>query len=214
MSKLGLNKPLLIGGATTSKMHTAVKIAPHYSTLEHPVIHVLDASRSVTVVQAVIGEDKEEYAEQILDEYEEMREEYYEGLEERKVTPFSQACASPCVIDFAARPPAPAPIQLGVTAVTAKLDQVLDYIDWDPFFQTWQLRGKYPNRGYPKIFNDDTVGAQAKELFENAQAMLQKVLREGSMSLKGVVGIFPSNSSEDRQDVICYTDATRTTEAA
>jgi 5-methyltetrahydrofolate--homocysteine methyltransferase len=214
MSQKGLKIPLLIGGATTSKMHTAVKIAPHYGTIEHPVIHVLDASRSVTVVQSLIGEDKEEFAESILDEYEEMREDYYEGLEDRKIMAFKDACANPFVIDFVANPPAPAPKQPGTTAVFAKVEQVIDYIDWDPFFQTWQLRGRYPNRGYPKIFNDNTVGAEAKKLFDDAQTMLQKILKEGSFTLKGSVGIYAANRTDDGQDVICYTDNSRSAEAA
>merc|ERR1711988_1625276 len=123
LKRAGLNVPLLIGGATTSKMHTAVKVSPNYFTTDHPVIHVLDASRSVTVVGALLGGDKEEYVADV-------DEDYY------------------------------------------NLEDVVPFIDWNPFFQTWELRGKYPNRGYPKIFNDETVGQEAKKLFDDAQAMM------------------------------------------
>jgi 5-methyltetrahydrofolate--homocysteine methyltransferase len=114
MAKAGLKIPLLIGGATTSKMHTAVKIAPNYSNLDHPVIHVLDASRSVTVVGSLLGEDKPDYVQDILDEYDELREEHYAGLEERHMKTFAQAKKLGLRLDFVARPPACAPKERGV----------------------------------------------------------------------------------------------------
>jgi 5-methyltetrahydrofolate--homocysteine methyltransferase len=131
LSKGGYKQPLLIGGATTSKMHTAVKIAPNYTTAEHPVIHVLDASRSVTVVSSLLSESKEEYVEEIIEEYEEMREDYYAGLEDRYFLTFEQARGQTLQIDFDASPPAPAPNQLGVTVVDwCKISDVVPYIDW------------------------------------------------------------------------------------
>jgi 5-methyltetrahydrofolate--homocysteine methyltransferase len=131
MSKLGFKQPLLIGGATTSKMHTAVKVAPNYMTGVHPVIHVLDASRSVTVVSSLLGENKGEFVEDIMEEYEEMRDDYYAGLEDRYFLTFEQAKQQKYVIDFASSPPAPCPKKLGVTVIdTVKLSDVVPYIDW------------------------------------------------------------------------------------
>mmetsp|Transcript_24210 Transcript_24210/g.49556 ORF Transcript_24210/g.49556 Transcript_24210/m.49556 type:complete len:671 (+) Transcript_24210:2-2014(+) len=205
MSKGGFKQPLLIGGATTSKMHTAVKVSPNYFTLEHPVIHVLDASRSVTVVSSLLGENKEDYVTDIMEEYEEMREDYYAGLEDRYFLTFDQAKEQKLVIDFDAVPPAPAPNKLGVTVIdNVSLEDVVPYIDWNPFFQTWELRGRYPNRGYPKIFNDEAVGSEAKKLFDDAQKLMKEIIANKSMYLKGVVGLFAANSTEDGEDVNIY----------
>ena len=202
MKKAGVHVPLLIGGATTSKMHTAVKIAPNFFTTDHPVIHVLDASRSVTVVSKLLNpDDKEDYVTDIAEDYEEMREDYYAGLEERNYLTFEEAKERRQKIDFDERPPAPPPKKAGVTVVTEEVKDVLDYIDWSPFFQTWELRGKYPNRGYPKIFNDAAVGAEARELFDKAQEMLAEFVKEGSVTLKGVVGLFPANRTDAGEDV-------------
>lgn len=202
MQKGGFTQPLLIGGATTSKMHTAVKIAPNYFTADHPAIHVLDASRSVTVVSSLLSENKAEFIEDLQEEYDEMREDYYAGLEDRNFLSFDEAKNAKKVIDFDAAPPASVPSKLGITVFdTVKIADVVPYIDWNPFFQTWELRGRYPNRGYPKIFVDKTVGSEAKKLFDDAQTMLKKIVDDGSMWLKGVVGLFPANRSEDGEDV-------------
>ncbi|CAN0126505.1 unnamed protein product, partial [Ectocarpus sp. 4 AP-2014] len=137
MAKGGFKLPLLIGGATTSKMHTAVKISPQYASPETPVIHVLDASRSVTVVGALLSDRKPDYVEEIMEEYEELREEHYAGQEERHYLPFEKASSKRKNIDFEKRPPVPPPNKPGITVVTGsyELDDVLDYIDWNPFFQ-------------------------------------------------------------------------------
>jgi 5-methyltetrahydrofolate--homocysteine methyltransferase len=202
LSKGGYKQPLLIGGATTSKMHTAVKISPNYFTLEHPVIHVLDASRSVTVVSSLLGENKEDYVTDIMEEYDEMREDYYAGLEDRYFLTFDQAKDQKLKIDFDAVPPAPAPKKIGVTLIdNVSLEDVVPYIDWNPFFQTWELRGRYPNRGYPKIFNDEAVGAEAKKLFDDAQKLMKEIIADKSMNLKGVVGLFPANRTDCGEDV-------------
>jgi len=205
MAKAGFKTPLLIGGATTSKMHTAVKVAPNFFTLEHPVIHVLDASRSVTVVSSLLGENKEDYTTDIMEEYDEMREDYYAGLEDRYFLEFEKAKEQKLVIDFDAVPPAPAPKKLGVTVIDdVSLQDVVPYIDWNPFFQTWELRGRYPNRGYPKIFNDEAVGSEAKKLFDDAIKLMEEIISDKSMHLKGVVGMFPANRSDDGEDVLLY----------
>jgi len=212
MSKRGMNIPLLIGGATTSKMHTAVKVAPMYMSADHPVIHVLDASRAVTVVQSLLNDEKEDYVADIMEEYDEMREDHYASLEDRVFLSLEKAQAKKLDIDFKAEPPAPPPKQMGVTAITdTTLEDVIPYIDWSPFFHTWELRGRYPNRGYPKIFNDEKVGAEAKKLFDDAQVLLKQIVAEKSMYLQGVVGLFPCNRSEDGEDVVVYEDESRTT---
>jgi 5-methyltetrahydrofolate--homocysteine methyltransferase len=145
MAKAGFKQPLLIGGATTSKMHTAVKITPNYFTAQHPVIHVLDASRSVTVVSSLLGANKEEYVEDLKEEYDEMREDYYAGLEDRYFLTFEEANKQKKVIDFDKAPPAPVPNKPGITVIdTVKIADVVPYIDWVSFlspvssFHSWQ----------------------------------------------------------------------------
>jgi len=205
LSKGGFKQPLLIGGATTSKMHTAVKISPNYTTNDHPVVHVLDASRSVTVVSSLLGEGKADFVEELGEEYEEMREDYYAGLEDRYFLSHEQAMEQKLKINFDESPPAPTPKKMGVTLIdSVTIEDIVPFIDWNPFFQTWELRGRYPNRGYPKIFNDETVGSEAKKLFDDAQKMMKEIIRDKSMWLKGVVGLFAANCSSDGEDVNVY----------
>lgn len=155
---------------------------------------------------SLLGEDKEEYVQDILDEYEELREEHYAGLEERHLKPLEEAAKLGCHIDFAASPPACAPREgCGVKVVDYySLEDVVPFIDWNPFFQTWELRGKYPNRGYPRIFNDETVGGEARKLFDDAQAMLRDIVQHKRLALKGVMGVFPANRVGE--DVAVYAD--------
>jgi 5-methyltetrahydrofolate--homocysteine methyltransferase len=130
MSKGGFKQPLMIGGATKSKIHTAVKIAPNYFTMDHPVIHVLDVSQSVTVVSSLLGGNKEEYVEDLLEEYDELREDYYAGLEERYFLDFDKAKKAKLEIYFDAHPVAPTPNQLGVKVVdNVSLEVIFPYID-------------------------------------------------------------------------------------
>mmetsp|Transcript_44126 Transcript_44126/g.64860 ORF Transcript_44126/g.64860 Transcript_44126/m.64860 type:complete len:349 (+) Transcript_44126:52-1098(+) len=136
-----------------------------------------------------------------------MREDYYAGLEDRYFYTFDQAKEAKLKIDFDAIPPAPTPTKMGITVIDdVSLSDVVPYIDWNPFFQTWELRGRYPNRGYPKIFDDEHVGSEAKKLFDEAQKMLNKIIADKSMNLKGVVGLFPANRSDDGEDVHIYVD--------
>ncbi len=207
MKKAGLNLPLLIGGATTSKMHTAVKIAPQYSDTVHPVIHVLDASRSVTVVSALLGKEKTDYTEEILEEYDELREQYFSGLEERPYLSINDAISKRKLLDFGPKMLPPPPKILGATKIEYSLEDVVDYIDWNPFFSVWELRGRYPNRGYPKIFNDKTVGQEAIKLFADATEMLNDIVQNKRLHLTGVYGMFPANSN--REDVEVYKDEER-----
>jgi len=213
MAKRGMKQPLLIGGATTSKMHTAVKIAPMYSAPDHPVIHVLDASRSVTVVSNLLNANKVEYVESVMEEYQEMREDYFASLESRVYLNMAEATSKRLKIDFHADPPAQRPNQMGVQVVTKSIEDVIPFIDWNPFFQTWELRGRYPNRGYPKIFNDDKVGPEAKKLHNDALAMLENIRQTKCLTLKGIVGMYAANTV-GTEDVEVYTDDSRTTVAA
>ena len=213
MQKRGMTQPLLIGGATTSKMHTAVKVAPVYATPIHPVIHVLDASRSVTVVSNLLNQNKAEFVESVMEEYDELREDYLASLENRVFLPLSEAREKKFKIDFKSSPPAGCPLKLGVQVITMTLEDVVPFIDWNPFFQTWELRGRYPNRGYPKIFDDEKVGAEAKKLHNDALAMMKEVIAGKSLQLKGIVGLFPANTV-DSEDVEVYTDETRSKVAA
>ena len=211
MEAEGMKIPLLIGGATTSKMHTAVKLAPNYSS---GVVHVLDASRAVPVAQTLMDPARRiEYLDDINETYAEMREEFYAGLEDRKYLTIAQArnTAAKCAVDF--KSPEHTPVTPKFTGVKALIDvsiaDVIDYIDWNPFFQVWQLRGRYPNRGYPKIFNDETVGAEAKKLFEEAQRMLKSIKDNKRLKLNGIIGFYPANSVGD--DIEVYADESRTT---
>ena len=189
-------------------MNTAVKVSPMYSTPEHPVIHVLDASRSVGVVSSLLNDQKEEFVESLMEEYDELREDYYAGLENRAYVDYASSIDQRYCIDFKAVPPPKTPNQLGSTMIVKELDEVLPFIDWNPFFQTWELRGRYPNRGYPKIFDDEKVGVEAKKLFDDAQTMLNEIVAKKSLSLKGIVGLYPANTINDA-DVEIYTDETR-----
>ena len=156
-SKLKCDLPLLIGGATTSKMHAAVKIAPAYTT--GPAIHVLDASRCVNVLGSCLNPDmdkRKDYFQEIASEYSEMRNDYSKSREKTYAT-YEQAKKKRLHVD-----PSPKPTFVGRKVLSYSVEDVLPFIDWNPFFAVWQIRGKYPNRNYPKIFNDATVGEQAK----------------------------------------------------
>lgn len=203
MERLGMTTPLLIGGATTSKIHTAVKIAPRYS---FPVIHVLDASRSVVVCSQLLDETaKEEYFEELKEEYEAIRQEHYESLKDRQYSSLSQAREKALKIDWHSLPKPVCPQFLGTRVFELyNLSSLVDFIDWKPFFDVWQLRGKYPNRGYPKIFNDKTVGSEARRVFDDAQQLLNQIFDNSSLKGRGLVGFWRAQSNGD--DIRVYKD--------
>ncbi|XP_037611245.1 methionine synthase isoform X1 [Sebastes umbrosus] len=203
MERLGMTTPLLIGGATTSKTHTAVKIAPRYSS---PAIHVLDASRSVVVCSQLLDEAmREEYFEDLKEEYEEIRQEHYDSLKDRRYLSLSQAREKALHIDWLSLPTPVRPQFLGTRVFDwYDLNSLLDFIDWKPFFDVWQLRGKYPNRGYPKIFKDKTVGSEARRVFDDAQRLLHRMIDNGSLEGRGLVGFWPAQSDGD--DINVYKD--------
>ncbi|XP_030914645.1 methionine synthase isoform X3 [Geospiza fortis] len=202
MERLAIKIPLLIGGATTSKTHTAVKIAPRYSA---PVVHVLDASKSVVVCSQLLDDSmKDDFFEEILEEYEQIRQEHYESLKERRYLSLQQARRKGFHNDWLSGHIPVKPKFIG-TKVFEDYDlrRLVEYIDWKPFFDVWQLRGKYPNRSFPKIFNDKTVGEEAKRVYNDAQDLLKTLINEKKLQARGVVGFWPARSVQD--DIYLYT---------
>lgn len=196
MERQGFKIPLLIGGATTSRIHTAVKIDPHYSG---PVIHVLDASKSVPVAGRLMQNEQtnQEIFDEIKAQYAQLRIDHASRQKDKNFIPIEKARENHVKIDWS-NYKATKPKFLG-TKVFEDYDlaEIAKYIDWTPFFQTWQLSGKYP-----KIFEDETVGKEAKKLYDDAQAMLKKVIAEKSLQAKAVVGFYPANSVGD--DIVLH----------
>jgi len=200
--KAGLKIPLLIGGATTSKMHTAVKIEPYYKAA--PAMHVLDASRAVVVAQKLLDpNNKHEYAQDVAEEYAELRKEYYDSQKDKSFVSLAKARTKKLNTNWDLVK-ITKPTFLGTKVFKEyDLNKLLPFIDWDPFFQTWQIRGKYPNRTYPKIFKDKTVGEEAKKLFAAAQAMLKDVIDNKLIEARGIIGFYPCNSNKE-DDIEVY----------
>jgi 5-methyltetrahydrofolate--homocysteine methyltransferase len=205
MQKEGFTIPLLIGGATTSKMHTAVKIQPKY----RDTIHVLDASKSVVVVSSLLGQDKAEFLTETRESYKEIAEDYLANMKDRVYKGLGFARDKRLSINWTARPPAPKPSTVGtITIDDFPLSQLTERIDWNPFFSVWQIRGRYPNRDYPRLFQCPHVGTEAKKLFDDAQEMLRDIVTTRAFRARGTVTLLPANSVGD--DIEVYTDETRT----
>ncbi|KAK3738927.1 hypothetical protein RRG08_006494 [Elysia crispata] len=198
--RVGINIPVLIGGATTSKQHTAVKVAPRKKS---PVVHVLDASKAVVVLSALGDQNtRDEFLEELNEEYEEIREEHYESLKDRKYVSLEKAREKKLVIDWSLTPAPVKPSFIGVKKFEDfDMTQLVNYIDWRPFFNVWQLRGKYPNRGYPKIFNDKDVGEEAKRVHNDALNMIKKIIDEKRLKASATIAFYPANSVEDDIEV-------------
>ena len=240
MEREGFRLPLLIGGATTSRAHTAVKIAPHYRA---STVHVLDASRAVGVVNTLLNEQlKSDFDKKTREEYERLRREHVAKTEGKKLLTLEQARANRTPIDWSSYVP-PKPEFVGVrvseavipsgaedspgTALWAaqqdpstslrstqdeesgsfSLGDLIEYIDWSPFFHAWELRGRYP-----AIFDDPKVGKQARELFDDAQQLLEQIVAKNLLVPRGVYAFWPANAVGD--DVHVYADDTRTEEIA
>ena len=200
MQRQGFTLPLLIGGATTSRAHTAVKIAPNYP---HPVIYVKDASRAVGVAQNLIGNTRAEYAARIRAEYDEVREQYLGREKQTQWLTLAQARVNKVKIDWKSVVPAK-PRKLGIQVFDAfPLSEIQRYIDWTPFFQAWELRGSYP-----KILQDAAQGVEARKLFDDAQAMLQQIISGRWLSARAVIGLFAANRLGD-DDVEVFADDAR-----
>jgi len=204
MEREGFDIPLLIGGATTSRVHTAVKIHPRYARGQS--VHVNDASRAVGVVSSLLSkETKDGYVEAVRAEYKKVTEAHHRSEADKLRLPLAKARANAHKIDWAAYNP-PAPSFLGLKVFeTWDLAELARYIDWTPFFQTWELKGRYP-----KILEDEKQGPAARQLFDDAQAMLKKIIDEKWFVPKGVIGFWPANAVGD--DIRLYTDESRSEE--
>jgi 5-methyltetrahydrofolate--homocysteine methyltransferase len=201
MQRLECKLPLLIGGATTSKAHTAVKIEPQY---REPVVHVLDASRAVGVATSLISADlKAGFVAKVRDEYEAMRERHRNKQSRVEWLTIEAARANKVAIDWAGCVP-PKPKRPGIHVFEDyPLAELVPYIDWTPFFVSWELAGRYP-----RILDDEVVGQEARKLFADAQAMLEQLIAGKWLMARGVIGLFPANTvGED--DIELYTDDTR-----
>ncbi len=200
MQRRGFKQPLLIGGATTSKAHTAVKIEPQY---DGPVVYVPDASRAVGVASALLSDTQyDDYVTGIRAEYEKVRRERAGRDEARNLVPIAEARANPTPIDWTAYTP-PTPPKPGIHVLDhIDLNELAGHIDWTFFFHAWQLKGRYP-----QILDDAEKGEEARKLYADADAMLKKVIDEGWLQARAVIGLFPANAVGD--DIELYQDDAR-----
>ena len=204
MEREGFELPLLIGGATTSSKHTAVKIALNY---HGAVVHVKDASRCVGVVDRLNRDDQRDAFVSEVRSTQERERASFAQRRQRKLTPYADAVARRLRLDWAAEPIAQ-PAFLGPKVLDdLPLQTLIPYIDWSPFFSTWELKGKFP-----RIFEDPIVGVEAKKVYDHAQELLKRIVAEKLLTARGVYGFFPANSDGD--DVVVYTDESRVTERA
>lgn len=190
LERLGFTTPLLIGGATTSRIHAAVKIAPQYAA---DTIHVIDASRSVTVAGSLMGKDtKQEFSQKIKKEYQELRDQYAGRRQDKKYVPLDIARRNKIKINWENYTPPP-PAFTGIKVLTGfPLEEIRKNIDWTPFFQTWELFGKYP-----EILSDEKVGTEAKKLLEDANRLLDEVVSQQLLTANAVLGFYPAVSIND-----------------
>lgn len=197
LERRNLSFPVMIGGATTSKIHTALKIAPKYS---HTVVHVLDASKSVTVASSLLSSQSEDFKKKISEEYAHLREGYLNRSTEKEYLTLEQARKNKLTIDWNQYIPCK-PKQLGVQVFSSiHLEYLTEYIDWQPFFRTWQLTGKYPD-----LLSDEVTGEEATKLYHDALQMIEKVIAEKLLQPKAVIGLFKANSNE-QDDIEIYSN--------
>lgn len=195
LERQNLNFPLLIGGATTSKAHTAVKIDLKY---KNAVVHVNDASRAVNVVSSLLGDRNKEYVDDLKNDYSDFREKFLNRQVDKEYVSLEQARADKFKIDWE-NEEIFTPNQLGIQVFeNQNLAELIPFIDWSPFFRSWDLHGKYPN-----ILGDEVVGEQAKELFADGQKILKKIVDEKLLTAKAIFGIFKANSNET-DDILIY----------
>jgi 5-methyltetrahydrofolate--homocysteine methyltransferase len=201
MQRGGFSIPLLIGGATTSRVHTAVKIAPHYA---QPVIWVKDASRGVGVASNLLSDDlRADFVAKVQSEYDEVRARHAGKQANVRMLSLAEARANKAKIDWTAYTP-PVPGKLGISTLrNYPLEEIARYIDWTPFFITWELHGRFP-----AILQDEKVGVEATKLYNDAQALLKRLLADQSLKANGVVGLFAANSVHD-DDIEVYVDDAR-----
>lgn len=201
MERLDFELPLMIGGATTSLIHTAVKIDPNY---HGPVIYVKDASRAVGVAQNLVSKTtRDEFVSKVKVDYQKKREQHKGRKSSRRLLTLKQARANKTQIDWSAYQPVK-PLQAGIQVFDDyPLEELVERIDWTPFFQSWQLAGRYP-----RILQDEVVGEHASQLFEDAQKMLKQIIDEKWLQARAVIGLFPANTVDD-DDIEIYTDDSR-----
>ncbi len=193
MDKRGIKIPIMIGGATTSKAHTAVKIAPQY---KETVIHVNDASRAVTVASSLLGKNKKTYTKEIKNDYDLFREKFLNRSKDKNFLTIEQARENKLQLNWKEYTPNK-PNFIGTKIIDIELEELIPYIDWNPFFRTWELFGKYPD-----ILHDEIVGEQATSVFNDAKESLKIILKEKKLTPKGIIGIFPANQvNEDDIEV-------------
>ncbi|WP_298221586.1 methionine synthase [Flavobacterium sp.] len=189
LNKRNIKIPIMIGGATTSRAHTAVKIAPEY---DETVVHVNDASRAVTVASNLLqAETKVTYAKTVRDEYDTLREGYLNRSRDKNYLSITEARKNKFQLDWDEFTPQK-PNFIGTKTIKVELSELVDFIDWTPFFSSWELHGKYP-----AILTDEVVGDQATNLFADAQEMLKQIVSEKWLTAKGILGIFPANQIND-----------------
>ena len=198
LDRQNLDFPLLVGGATTSKAHTAVKIAPKY---RNTVVHGGDASRTVNIVNSLLSEEKSaEYKKELKKEYDEFREKFLARQTDKEYVSIQEAREKRFKIDWE-NETIIKPKKLGITVIEDQdFRELLPFVDWSPFFRSWDLHGRYPN-----ILEDEKVGEQARELWADAQVILDKILNEKLLKAKAIFGLFPANSN-DRDDIILDKD--------
>lgn len=195
LERQNLNFPLLIGGATTSKAHTAVKIDLKY---KNAVVHVNDASRAVNVVSSLLGDRNKEYVSDLKNDYSDFREKFLNRQVDKDYVSIEEARENHFKVDWA-NENIFTPNNLGIKIIENQdLNELLPFIDWSPFFRSWDLHGKYPN-----ILEDEVVGAQARELFKDAQVILKRILDEKLLTAKAIFGIFKANSNES-DDILIF----------
>jgi 5-methyltetrahydrofolate--homocysteine methyltransferase len=206
LERLGMSVPLLIGGATTSRVHTAVKIDPNYRG--GPVVHVNDASRAVGVVSSLLSPDRREaYAAEVRAEYAKTSAAHFRAQADKKRLKLADARANAVAIDFAKTPPKK-PAFLGIKSFRDyDLAELANYIDWTPFFQTWELTGRFP-----AILDDAKVGEVARSLYDDARKMLDLIVKENWFKAQATIGFWPANAQGD--DVVVYADDTRSKQIA
>ncbi|PIE26692.1 MAG: methionine synthase [Micrococcales bacterium] len=204
LQRLGSTTPLMLGGATTSKAHTAVKVVPAY---DGPVVWVKDASRSVPVAASLLSEQRHEFTAGIKAEYDELRTRHAGKSSERKLLSLADARANAPQIDWSSYTP-PRPRMLAGSGSFTRLfdgyplEELRDYIDWTPFFTTWEMKGRYPD-----ILNSPSAGTEARRLFDDANDMLDLLVKENWLTARAVIGLFPANTCGD--DTLIYTDESR-----
>jgi len=203
MEREGFDVPLLIGGATTSRVHTAVKISPNYH--RNQAVHVLDASRAVGVAQHLMGSGRGAYVDGIREEYKKVAETHARGMAEKRRVSLRDARKDRFAIDWAGYRP-PRPTFLGTRRFADyPVAELVPYIDWTPFFAAWEIKGTYP-----LLFNDPKVGEAARSLFDDAQAMLRQMVAENWLTASGVIGFWPA--AADGDDIVLYADEERSAE--